>query len=106
VAQAVQAGRATLGGEAGLRPDKGVVITLRELGPILKLGHSAALVEGGTEVVLEVDEFTLARAGQPPRHLRLHWRHGGPGVVKGVATLAQDLQAALAAALQPGTGGR
>jgi hypothetical protein len=36
-----------------------------------------------------------------PRAFTVQWRNGGPGVVKGVATLAQDLQAALAAALQP-----
>jgi len=33
----------------------------------------------------------------------VHWAHGGPGVIKGVATLPQDMQAALAAGLQPGS---
>jgi hypothetical protein len=31
----------------------------------------------------------------------VQWRNGGPGVVKGVASLAGDMQQALAAALQP-----
>jgi hypothetical protein len=35
------------------------------------------------------------------REFSVHWRNGGPGVVKGVASLAGDIQQALAAALQP-----
>jgi hypothetical protein len=56
-------------------------------------------VEGGTEVVLDITEYDLPQPA--PRVFTVHWRNGGPGVVKGVATLAQDLQAALAAGLQP-----
>lgn len=79
--------------------DRLIVITVRELGPILKIGSSAALVEGGTEVVLDVSEYKLP--DPLPRKFSIHWRHGGPGVVKGVASLPQNMQAALAAGLQP-----
>lgn len=81
--------------------DRVVVITVRELGPVVKLLGSAALVEGGTEVVLDiaaVDAATGARLAD----LRTHWRNGGAMVVKGTATLPQDMSAALYAALRPG----
>ena len=80
--------------------DRLIAIAVRELGPVVKLGSSVALVEGGTEVVLDVVEYKLANA--TPRSFSVHWLNGGPGVIKGVATLPQDIQAALAAALQPG----
>lgn len=75
-----------------------VSIAVRELGPTLQIGSSAGLVEGGTVVVLQVSEHLL---GDPPRtrNFTVHWRNGGPGVIKGVATLVDDLQAALAAGL-------
>jgi hypothetical protein len=81
--------------------EKVVVITVRELGPTLLLGAPAALVDGATEVKLEVTEYVTARP--TPRAFSVHWRSGGPGVVKGVASLPQDMRAALAAALQPAT---
>jgi hypothetical protein len=31
--------------------------------------------------------------------LRTHWQHGGPGVIKGVGTLEDDMRAALAAVM-------
>lgn len=77
-----------------------VVIGVRELGPVVKLLSSAALVEGGTEVVLQVITYPLPRAAQP-REFTVHWRNGGPGVVKGVSSLPGDMQAALLAGLQP-----
>jgi len=77
-----------------------VVIEVRELGPVVKLLSSAALVEGGTEVVLQVT--TYAVPGEvPAREFTVHWRDGGPGVVKGVASLPADMQAALFDGLQP-----
>ena len=79
--------------------DKRVLIVVRELGPTVKLGASLALVEGATEVVLEVTEYSPASPA--PRRFTVHWRSGGPGVIKGVASLPQDLQAALAVGLQP-----
>jgi len=85
--------------ERRTNPDKVVVIVVRELGPTLAIGASVALVEGATEVKLEVSEYIAARPA--PRAFAVHWRSGGPGVVKGVASLPQDLQAALAAGLQP-----
>ena len=78
---------------------KVVLLSVRELGPIVKLGSSIALVEGGTEAVVDVSEFVSATAA--PRTFAVHWNSGGPGVLKGVASLPQDMQAALAAALQP-----
>jgi hypothetical protein len=75
-----------------------LVLAVRELGPTLKIGSSYALVEGSTEVVLNVAEYRSRHA--PPRTFTLEWRHGGPGTIKGVATLPEDLRAALAAGLQ------
>jgi hypothetical protein len=75
-----------------------LVLTVRELGPVLKIGSSYALVEGGTEVVLEVAEYRSRH--DPPRTFTLEWRHGGPGTIKGVATLPEDMRSALAAGLQ------
>jgi hypothetical protein len=79
-----------------------VTIAVRELGPVVKLFSSAGLVEGGTEVVLQVS----ARSAQPPgpaREFTVHWRDGGPWVVKGVASLPADMSAALRSGLQPAT---
>ncbi|CAD5375102.1 exported hypothetical protein [Rubrivivax sp. A210] len=85
---------------AGPRFDRVVVIGVRELGPVLSLLSSAALVEGGTEVVLQVAEHAPSDATRT-REFVVQWRHGGPGVVKGVASLPADMQAALVAGLQP-----
>jgi hypothetical protein len=85
--------------DAGTRNEKVVLIVVRELGPTVRIGSSLALVEGGTEVVLEMSEYMPARAA--PRTFTVQWRSGGPGVIKGVATLPQDMQAALASGLQP-----
>lgn len=81
------------------KADLVLVVVVRELGPVLKLG-SAAVVEGGTEVVLDFTAY-LARAAHPSRAFSAHWRNGGPGVVKGVASLPADIASALGAALQP-----
>lgn len=78
-----------------------VVIGVRELGPVVKLLSSAALVEGGTEVALKIAAYPAA-PGTQPREFTVRWQRGGPGVVKGVASLPQDMQAALRAGLQPG----
>ncbi len=75
-------------------------VTVRELGPVLKLGSSLALVEGGTEVVLDIGAHDLAPGGAS-HGFQVHWNNGGPGVVKGVASLPQDMRDALAAALGP-----
>jgi hypothetical protein len=82
--------------------DKVVTVAVRELGPVVKLLSSASLVEGGTEVVLQVATRGL-RSSNHPREFTVHWRHGGPGVVKGVDSLPGDMSAALRSGLQPVT---
>ena len=84
---------------AANRSDKVVLISVRELGPTVKIGTSLALIDGGTEAVLDVYEFISGKT--TPRIFTVQWSSGGPGVLKGVASLPQDMQAALAAALQP-----
>ena len=74
-------------------------ITVRELGPIVKLFSSLSLVEGGTDVVLEI------RANSPSTvkttaDFTAHWQNGGPWVIKGVSTLEQDIADALQEALK------
>jgi hypothetical protein len=81
-------------------PSRVLLITVRELGPIVKLSASLAPVEGGTEVVLEIRSVTTA-TGEVSADFRSHWQHGGPWVLKGVATLEQDIGSALQAALKP-----
>ncbi len=41
------------------KTDVVLVVVVRELGPILRLGSSAALVEGGTEVILDFTAYPL-----------------------------------------------
>jgi hypothetical protein len=84
---------------------KVLAIEVRELGPVVKLLSSAALVEGGTEVVFEVTEFSAPSVAEQ-RRFTVRWQNGGPGVVKGVASLPGDMQAALRAGLQPGASAR
>jgi hypothetical protein len=100
VAQSEQVPR--LAATAQNRPDRVLVITVHELGPVLRLLSSWALVEGGTEVVLDVSEHDLTRA-MPPQEFKVHWQNGGPGVIKGVASLPADMEAALTASLKPTT---
>ena len=82
------------------RFDKVVAITLRELGPVVKLLSSLALIDGGTEVMLQVAEY-IPPAEIPIRAFAVHWQNGGPGVIKGVKSLPQDMQAALIMGLRP-----
>jgi len=89
----------TAAAEATTDQAKVVLIAIRELGPTVRIGGSLALVEGGTEVVLDISEYEAAKPA--PRRFTVAWRNGGPGVLKGVASLPQDMQAALAAGLQP-----
>jgi hypothetical protein len=91
--------RALASGTPG-QPRRLVVIAVRELGPVLSLLASGALVEGGTEVLLDITVYDPDR-GDSRRDFTVHWRNGGPGVVKGVTTLPDDIQSALAQALQP-----
>lgn len=80
--------------------NKVVAVTIRELGPVIKLLSSSALIDGGTEVVLQVAEYMLPDEVQT-RSFTVHWQNGGPGVIKGVRSLPQDIQAALVIGLQP-----
>jgi hypothetical protein len=81
-----------------------LTVEVRELGPVLRLFSSAALIEGGTEVVLQISARPLhpAASAAAAREFQVHWRHGGPGVIQGVASLPDDMNAALRSGLQPG----
>lgn len=79
--------------------NKVVVVTIHELGPVIKLLSSFALLDGGTEVVLQVAEYLPPDEVQT-RSFTVHWQNGGPGVIKGVRSLPQDIQAALVMGLQ------
>ncbi len=85
---------------SGARFDRVVTIRVQELGPVVKLLSSASLVEGGTEVVLQISTQTWQSTDEP-REFSVHWRHGGPGVIKGVGGLPADMSAALRSGLQP-----
>lgn len=80
--------------------DKVVTITVRELGPLIKLLASLALIDGGTEVVLQVSEY-IPPGDIETRSFTVHWQNGGPGVIKSTASLQQDMQDALVLGLQP-----
>lgn len=70
-------------------------ITIRELGPTVRLFNSFALLEGGTEVVLEI--AVSDRGADLVEKYRVHWQDGGPWTLKGVTTLRADMAASLAA---------
>ena len=83
------AGREAEGEDPGQPPAARVLlVTVRELGPVLRVG-SGSIVEGETNVVLELRELDPRTAGLRLR--TIDWRNGGPGVVKGVATLEDDI---------------
>jgi len=81
-------------------PDRVVLIVVRELGPKLLIG-SPVLVEGGTEVVIEVRVLD-GHTAESMANVRTHWQNGGALVVKGVGTLDQDMSAALRTTLMTG----
>lgn len=82
---------------------KTLSIVVRELGPVLRVGASLALIDGGTEVVMDVQEF-IAGTTTPVRSFRIQRLEGGPGVVRGASALDQDVLAALRAGLKPALG--
>jgi hypothetical protein len=90
-----------LAAAASPRPDRVLVIVVRELGPILRIGIPS-IVEGGTEVVLELRLLDVPTSSVQA-NVRTHWSNGGTFVVKGVGSLERDMSAALAAALTPAT---
>jgi hypothetical protein len=61
--------------------DKVIAIALRELGPVIKLLSSPALIDGGTEVVLQVAEY-ISPGEVQTRAFTVHWQNGGPGSSK------------------------
>jgi hypothetical protein len=87
------------------KPDRVLLVVVRELGPIVQLLGSAALVEGGTDVVLDLKVLNV-RTDESLAAFRIHWQNGGAFVIKGVDTLPQDMSAALAAALGATTASR
>ena len=80
-------------------PDRVLLVVVRELGPRLIIGVPA-IVEGGTEVVLDVRVLDVRRT-QSLANVHARWRNGGSFVIKGVQTLPQDMNAALQSALLP-----
>ena len=91
-----------LAAAANPKASRVLVLTVRELGPIVKLLTSAALIEGGTEVVLNVSYYNLAQSSSN-HDFQFHWKNGGSGVIKGVATLPDDMRSALVVSLEPST---
>lgn len=51
-------------------------------------------MEGGTEVVLQVSVYSLPGVSLS-REFTVHWKNGGPGIIKGVGSPPEDMQAAL-----------
>lgn len=88
---------------SSIKPSKLLIIVVREIGPIVKLLSSAALVEGGTEVTLNIQAKNL-NPQETLADFTAHWKNGGPGVIKGVKNLAEDMRTALQAALKPSGG--
>jgi hypothetical protein len=79
------------------KPERVVFVVLRELGPRLLIGVPV-LIEGGTEVVIEVRVLDAASL-QVLANFRTRWRNGGKFVIKGIKSLDKDMSAALRAAL-------
>ncbi len=80
--------------------NKVIAITVRELGPVIRLLSSSALINGGTEVVLQIAEY-LPPGETQIRTFTVYWQNGGAGMVKGVESLPEDMRAALVMGLQP-----
>ena len=85
------------------RFDKVIAITVREIGPIVMLFSTDGLIEGGTEVVLNISEYALPELN-PKRQFTVNWFNGGAYVIKGVETLPNDMQEALRAGMKPDGG--
>jgi hypothetical protein len=78
-------------------PDRVLLIVVHELGPKLVVGIPN-LVEGGTEVVLDIRVID-AHTARPLADLKTHWQNGGKFVITGVKSLPRDMRSALNAAL-------
>ena len=84
---------------AAPKPEKVLLIVIRELGPVLRIGIPS-IVEGATEVVLELRLLDVPTS-TAQANVRTHWSNGGTFVIKGVGSLDRDMSTALAAALAP-----
>ncbi|HMS27609.1 MAG TPA: hypothetical protein PKC80_09600 [Burkholderiaceae bacterium] len=76
-----------------------IVVTVSELGPVVRLLSSAALIEGTTEVVFDI-VATNVDTGTLIANFRLHWENGGSMLLKGVESLPQDVNTAMQVAMQ------
>lgn len=83
-------------------PARVVYVVVRELGPRLLFGLPV-LIEGGTEVVIEVRVLDPA-ASEVLANSQTRWRNGGTFVIKGIKSLDQDMSAALTASLMGAPG--
>ncbi len=75
------------------QPDLILLVTVQELGPVLRL-FGPTFIEGGTEVRLMLHSFPLTGL-QAPAEWTLHWQHGGPWYIQGVENLDSDLATAM-----------
>jgi hypothetical protein len=82
---------------ASAEPERVVLVLVRELGPRLLIGLPV-LVEGGTEVVVEVRVLDPV-GSKVLADARTQWRNGGTFVIKGTKSLDTDMSSALTAAL-------
>ncbi len=82
------------------RFDKVIAITVREIGPIVMLLSTDGIIEGGTEVVLNITEYAQPELN-PKRQFAVNWFNGGSFVIKGVESLPNDMQEALRAGMKP-----
>lgn len=79
------------------KPERVLLIVVRELGPRLLIGLPA-IVEGGTEVLIDVIVLK-ATTSESLATAQTLWRNGGTFVIKGVKTLDQDMSEALSSTL-------
>ena len=81
------------------KPERVLLVVVRELGPRLVIGI-LVIVEGGTEAHIDVSvlDATTSMSMAATQTLR---RNGGTFVIKGVKTLDQDMSAALQSTLMP-----
>ena len=75
-------------------PDRIVVLTVHELGPVIQINGPIALLGGGTEVVLEVLVYD-GKSGLQIAKRGVHWSNGGSFVIKDTKTLPKDMRSAL-----------
>ncbi len=86
-----------LASESTPKPERVILIVVRELGPRLVIGIPAIL-EGGTEVLIDVRVLD-PQTSESLANTQTLWRNGGKFVIKGVKTLDQDMSSALSSVL-------